>query len=97
MKKKFKVDQRQSHCKKKLAIFVFPSRDVTASSLWRGIIELFPPRESLGSGIPVVDGNIDNFFHSVHVICPKFTLVFEVKVDLIPGLYRQLINHRVAS
>jgi hypothetical protein len=35
------------------------------NSTWPRIIKLFPPRESLVSGIPAGDGQIINLFYSV--------------------------------
>ncbi len=47
--------QYKLHCKKRLAIFLYPARDA-------------PARESLVSDIPAGDGKIANLFYSVHPI-----------------------------
>jgi hypothetical protein len=56
-----------AHCKKKLAVFLSPA-GMSLTILWRGIIKLFPARESLVSDIPAVDGKIGNLFYSVRTV-----------------------------
>jgi hypothetical protein len=47
---------------KKASGFPVPRRDVTHQTPWRGIIKLFPARESFVSDIPAGDGKTANLF-----------------------------------
>jgi hypothetical protein len=61
----YMYDKAKLHCKKRLAVFLFPAGMSLTNSPWPEIIKVFPPRESLISDIPAGDGKTANIFFTV--------------------------------